>query len=118
MRFFSLFRRGDCHSVSYPLGRDLRQYGGDDARWSTRLVSSQVGTISLQDWKICFRTWIREKRQLNTSFNDEYAFEVLVQHLEHKALQTYEQWRDSHWMELCQVEWYWETRVELVSALK
>ena len=37
---------------------------------------------------------------------DMYAFELLPQHLEHEALQTYEQWMEAHWMELCQVEWY------------
>jgi hypothetical protein len=61
---------------------------------------------------------MREKRQRNTNFNDWYAFELLPQHLEHEALQTYEQWTEAHWMELRQVERYWETRVELVSALK
>ena len=30
----------------------------------------RVGIISLQDWKIWFRTWMREKRQRNTNFND------------------------------------------------
>ena len=80
--------------------------------------SGRAGTISLQDWKIWFRTWMREKRQRNTNFNDWYAFELLPQHLEHEALQTYEQWTEAHWMELRQVERYWETRVELVSALK
>jgi hypothetical protein len=80
--------------------------------------SGRTGTISLQDWKIWFRTWMREKRQRNTNFNNWYAFELLPQHLEHEALQTYEQWTEAHWMELRQVERYWETRVELVSTLK
>ena len=61
---------------------------------------------------------MRKKRQCNTSFNDWYAFELLPQHLEHEVLQTYEQWRDAHWMALRKVEWYWETWVELVSVLK
>ena len=61
---------------------------------------------------------MREKLQRNTNLNDWYAFELLPQHLEHEALQTYEQWMEAHWMELRQVERYWETRVELVSALK
>ena len=52
--------------------------------------SSRVGTISLQDWKIRFKTWMREKRQRNTNFNDWYTFELLPQHLEHEAHQTYE----------------------------
>jgi hypothetical protein len=68
--------------------------------------SGRAGTISLQDWKIRFRTWMREKRQRNTNFNDWYAFELLPQHLEHEALQTYEQWTEAHWMELRQVERY------------
>src|ERR1700738_4617834 len=80
--------------------------------------SGRAGTISLQDWKIRFRTWMREKRQRNTNFNDWYAFELLPQHLEHEALQTYEQWTEAHWMELRQVGRYWETRVELVCALE
>jgi hypothetical protein len=59
---------------------------------------------------------MREKRQRNTNFNYWYAFELLPQYLEHEALHTYEQWTEAHWMELRQVERYWETRVELVSA--
>ena len=69
--------------------------------------SGRAGTISLQDWKIRFRTWMREKRQRNTNFNDWYAFELLPQHLEHEDLQTYEQWTNANWMELRQVERYW-----------
>ena len=61
---------------------------------------------------------MREKRQHNTNFNDWYTFELLPQHLEHEALQTYEQWSEAHWMELRQVKRYWEPRVELVSTLK
>jgi hypothetical protein len=78
----------------------------------------RAGTISLQDWKIWFRTWMQEKRQRNTNFNNWYAFKLLPQHLEHEALQIYEQWTEAHWMELREVERYWETQVELVSALK
>ena len=37
----------------------------------------RTGIISLQDWKIRFKTWMREKIQQNTNFNDWYAFEVL-----------------------------------------
>ena len=47
---------------------------------------------------------MREKRQRNTNFNDWYTFELLPQHLEHEALQTYEQWTKAHWMELGEVE--------------
>ena len=68
--------------------------------------------------KIWFRTWMREKCQRNTNFNDWYAFELLPQHLEHEALQIYEQWTDAYLMELREVERYGETRVELVSTLK
>ena len=49
---------------------------------------------------------MREKRQRNTNFNDWYAFELLPQHLEHEALQTYKQWTETHWMELREVERY------------
>ena len=34
---------------------------------------------------------MREKRQRNTNFNAWHTFELLPQHLEHKALETYEQ---------------------------
>ena len=65
--------------------------------------SGRAGTISLQDWKIWFRMWMREKRQRNINFNDWYAFELLPQHLEYEALQTYEHWTDAHWMELREI---------------
>ena len=80
--------------------------------------SDRAGTMSLQDWKILFITWMRKKRQCNTNFNDWYAFKLLPKHLEHEALQTYEQWTDTHSMKLREVERYWEIRVELVPALK
>ena len=79
--------------------------------------SGWAGTISLQDWKIWFMTWMREKRQRNTNFNNWYAFELLPQYLEHEALETYEQWTEAHWMELRQVGLYWGIWVELVSVL-
>ena len=69
----------------------------------------------MRDEKIWFIVWMREKRQRNTNFNNQYALKLLPQHLEHKALQTYEEWMEAHWMELCEVEQTWETRV---SALK
>ena len=56
----------------------------------------RVGTISLQDWKIWFRTWMRKKRQRNTNFNNLYAFKLLPQHLEYEVLQTYEQSMEAH----------------------
>ena len=68
--------------------------------------SGRVWTISLQKQKIQFHTWMQEKDQRNTNFNDWYAFELLPQHLEYKALQTYVQWMEAHWVELRQVERY------------
>ena len=38
--------------------------------------------------------------------------------MEYESLQTYEQWKDVHWMKLRHMGWYWETRMELISALK
>ena len=61
---------------------------------------------------------MREKRQRNTNFNDWYAFELLPLQLDHEAFQTYEEWTEAHWMEPRQMEWYWETWIELVFALK
>jgi len=61
---------------------------------------------------------MKEKRQRSPSFNDWYAFELLPQHLEFEALQTYERWTDEHELQLREVERYWEARVELISALK
>ena len=80
--------------------------------------SDKAKTIFFQNWKIWFEMWMREKHQCNTSFSFRNAFEPLSLYLEHKSLHTYEQWRDAHWMELRQVERYWEIRVELVYVLK
>ena len=91
----------------------------DDHRSMVRdRFSGRAGGISLPDWKLRFRTWMREKRQRSPSFNDWYAFELLPQHLEHEALQTYERWTVAHWLSLQEVERYWDARVELISALK
>lgn len=91
----------------------------DDHRGIVRdRFSGRAGGISLPDWRLRFRTWIKEKRQRSSSFNDWYAFELLPQHLEHEALQTYERWTETHWLELREVEQYWEARIELISALK
>ena len=91
----------------------------DDPRHVVRdRFSGRAGGISLPDWKLRFRTWMKEKRQRSPSFNDWYAFELLPQHLEFEALQTYERWTDEHELQLREVERYWEARVELISALK
>ena len=73
-------------------------------------IFGRAWIISLQDWKIWFKTCIKEKHQRNTNFNDWYAFELLPQHLEHEALQMYEQWRDAHLMELRHVGFRFERR--------
>lgn len=36
--------------------------------------------------------WV--KRQRNLTFNPWWAFELLLQHLEHEALETYESWTE------------------------
>ena len=56
---------------------------------------------------------MRVECQRNMSFNDCYAFELLSQHLKHTTLQTYEQWRDVHWIDLLQVKQYQETSSSL-----
>ena len=61
---------------------------------------------------------MKETRQRSSSFNDWYAFELLPQHLEYEALQTYERWTEEYTVQLYQVERYWEARVELITALK
>jgi hypothetical protein len=61
---------------------------------------------------------MKEKRQRTPSFNDWYAFELLPQHLELEALQTYGRWTALHTEDLRPVEDYWRDRVELVTALK
>lgn len=48
-------------------------------------------TIFLQDWKIRFKKWMREKCQCIIHFNNSYVFELLPQHLEYEMLQTYKQ---------------------------
>lgn len=80
--------------------------------------SRRAGGISLPDWKLRFQTWMKEKRQRSPTFNEWYAFELLPQHLEHEALQTYGRWTEEHSLQLLQVERYWEARIELISALK
>ena len=61
---------------------------------------------------------MKEKRQRTPSFNDWYAFELLPQHLELEALQTYRRWTARYTAELRPVEDYWRDRVELETALK
>ena len=78
----------------------------------------RAGGISLPDWKLRFCTWIKEKRQRSSNFNDWYAFKLLPQHLEYEALQTYEGWTEGQQQQLQEVEQYWEAQVELISALK
>ena len=91
----------------------------DDHYGSVRdQFSGRAGGISLPDWKLRFRTWIKEKRQRSSNFNDWYAFELLPQHLEYEALQTYERWTEGHQRQFREVEQYWKVRVELISALK
>ena len=80
--------------------------------------SGRAGGISLPDWRLRFQTWMKEKRQRTPSFNDWYAFELLPQHLELEALQTYGRWSALHTNELQLVEEYWRGRIELVTALK
>ncbi len=80
--------------------------------------SGRAGGISLPDWKVRFQTWMKEKRQRSPTFNEWYAFELLPQHLEHEALQTYGRWTEEHSLQLLQVERYWEARIELISTLK
>ena len=91
----------------------------DDHRHGVRdRFSGRAGGISLPDWQLRFQTWMKEKRQRLSSFNDWYAFELLPQHLELEALQTYGRWTALHATELRSVEDYWRDRVELVTALK
>jgi hypothetical protein len=54
--------------------------------------SKKVGTISLKEWKFHYflKMWV--KRQRNLIFNPWWAFELLLQHLEHEASETYESW--------------------------
>ena len=62
----------------------------DDHRHVVRdRFSGRAGGISLPDWRLRFQTWMKEKRQRTPSFNDWYAFELLPQHVELEALQTY-----------------------------
>ena len=61
---------------------------------------------------------MKEKRQQTPSFNDWYAFELLPQHLELEALQTYGTWTALHAAELRPVEDYWRDRMELVTTIK
>ena len=61
---------------------------------------------------------MKEKRQRTPLFNDWYAFELLPQHLELEALQTYERWTARYAEDLLPIEDYWRDRVELVTALK
>ena len=49
---------------------------------------------------------MREKRRCNTNYIDWYEFELLPQHLEYEALQTYKQWTEAYWMELREMEGY------------
>ena len=73
----------------------VRTFGAmeDDHRQVVRdCFSGRVGGISLPEWRLQFQTWMKEKRQRTTSFNDWYAFELLPQHLELEALQTYGRW--------------------------
>ena len=66
----------------------------DDHRSVVRdRFSGRAGGISLPDWRLRFQTWMKEKRQRTPSFNDWHAFELLPQHLELEALQTYGRWR-------------------------
>ena len=91
----------------------------DDHRHVVRdRFSGRAGGISLPDWQLRFQTWMKEKRQRMPSFNDWYAFELLPQHLELEALQTYGRFTALHATELRPVEDYWCDRMELVTALK
>ena len=63
---------------------------GDHSGGVRDRFSGRAGSISLPDWKLRLRTWIKEKRQRSSGFNDWYAFELLPQYLEFEALQTYE----------------------------
>ena len=84
----------------------------DDHRHTVRdRFSGRAGGISLPDWKLRFQTWMKEKRQRTPSFNEWYAFELLPQHLEFEALQTYSHWVENHQEELQLVEEYWAERV-------
>ena len=58
------------------------------------------------------------KRQWTPLFNKWYAFELLPQHLEAEALQTYSQWVAAHKDALQLVEEYWSMRVEMMTAIK
>ena len=43
---------------------------------------------------------MKEKRQWSPSFNDWYALELLPEHLEYEALQTYQQWSEKYTVQL------------------
>ena len=49
---------------------------------------------------------MKEKRQRTPLFNDWYAFELLPEHLELEALQTYGRWTARYAAELRPVEDY------------
>ena len=49
----------------------------DPCQIVTGRFSGRAGGISLLDWKLKFRTWMKEKRQRSPSFNDWYALELL-----------------------------------------
>lgn len=84
--FSAYFGVGDCHSVSHSLGRDLSWYRGGDAIWDPKQFSGRPMTISLQDWKIWFRTYIKEPGNFDLGrVLMTYMGLNLPQHLEHKA---------------------------------
>ena len=61
---------------------------------------------------------LRRNVQGFCNFNDWYAFEILPQHLEYEALQTYERWKEGHQRQLREVKQYWKARDEIISTLK
>jgi hypothetical protein len=44
------------------------------------MFSKQIGIISLKEWRLHFKAWMRAKRQWNPIFNPWWAFELLLQH--------------------------------------
>ena len=68
--FSEYFGVENCHLVSYSLGKNLWRYRRAYTKRNLGPVSDWERIFCLQDWKIWFKTCIREKQQRNTSFND------------------------------------------------
>lgn len=80
--------------------------------------SGRVMGIPPNERKLHFQASCHEQKHKAPIFDDWYTFELLPQHLQYEALQSYEEWTKGHVAELIGVEDYWIGQIKLIHALK